>query len=68
MGQKPILPDMANTPKFGCPELTQKMLEKFGDQAETIVVDMKYSLEIDAFLEMLQQAREDAAHSTLVFK
>jgi hypothetical protein len=55
MGQKPILPDMANTPKFG-------------DQAETIVVDMKYSKEIDAFIDILQQAHEDAAHSTLVFK
>lgn len=59
---------MPNTPKFGNPEIAEKLTAQFGAPTETITVEMKYADLITGFLEKIEQAHEDAAASTLVFK
>jgi hypothetical protein len=59
---------MPNTPRFGNPEIAEKLAAQFGAPTETITVDMKFADQITRFLEKIEKAHEDAATSTLVFK
>jgi low affinity Fe/Cu permease len=59
---------MSNTPKFGNPQIAEKLAAQFGAPTETITVEMKYAEQITEFLEKIEKAHEDAATSTLVFK
>lgn len=59
---------MANTPKFGNPEIAEKLAAQFGAPTDTITVEMKFAEQITVFLDKIEKAHEDAATSTLVFK
>jgi hypothetical protein len=49
-------------------ELVKRLRELYGDELKTITLDLKYTEEVQAFINKINQAHENAANSTLRFK
>lgn len=53
---------------FGDAELARKMAERFGGDNKTISVELRHTEEVTAFVRKVEEARQQAATSDLVFK
>lgn len=58
---------MSKQKTFGNPDLTQKLVAKFGANDETIKTKMRYSGEVRAFVDKIESASKKASKSKLVF-
>jgi len=55
-------------PKFTSPKIANKMAQVFGNNTKTVVVDMKYTQEVNKFALKIRQAHETAGKSRQMFK
>ncbi|GMT40102.1 MAG: hypothetical protein IEMM0001_0837 [bacterium] len=56
-----------NQSKFTSPKIAEEMKKKFGDQAETVTVTMKYRRQVGAFVKKIEKAHKKAGKSKLSF-
>lgn len=54
--------------KFGHAELTKKMEKQFGESKKQVKVEMQYEKEVQAFIKKIEEARQKAAKSKLIFR
>ena len=58
---------MSKQKTFGNPDLTQKLVARFGSSNETVKAKMRYSCEVKAFVDKIESASKKASKSKLVF-
>ncbi|NOZ87477.1 MAG: hypothetical protein GXP49_14640 [Deltaproteobacteria bacterium] len=56
-----------NQSKFTSPNIAKEMKKKFGNQAETVTVTMKYRKQVGAFVKKIEKAHKKAGKSKLLF-
>jgi len=54
--------------KFTSPKIAQEIKREFGDEVKTISVKMKYTREIERFINKIDKAHQRTDQSTLRFK
>jgi len=56
-----------NQSRFTSPKIAEEIKKKFGNQAETVTVTMKYRKQVGAFVRKIEKAHKKAGKSKLVF-
>ncbi len=56
-----------NQSKFTSPKIAEEMKKKFGNEAETVTVTMKYRKQVGAFVRKIEKAHKKAGKSKLIF-
>lgn len=57
----------SNQSKFTSPKIAKEIKKKFGSEAETVTVKMKYRKQVGAFVRKIEKAHEKAEKSKLIF-
>ena len=52
---------------FGNAELAKKMVSRFGEVQESVKTEIRYAADVESFIRKIEDARREAAKSTLVF-